>query len=70
MQLNTGIWNNKDDIQEAVRSLHNFTHNWCLNCEETEKKNDLVFRCKECEFHTEMGKEDAMPLGWHRNCPF
>lgn len=41
---------NKDDVTEAVHGLDIFTKNWCLNCKETEEKNDLVFRCKECEF--------------------
>ena len=27
-----------------------------MNCEETEKQKDLVFRCKECEFKTPDGK--------------
>ena len=35
MQLSIEIWDNKDDIQETVKSLHNFTLNWCLNCKET-----------------------------------
>ena len=43
---------NKDDVTEAVHGLDIFTKNWCMNCKETEEKNDLVFRCKECEFST------------------
>lgn len=46
---------NADDIDKAVQGLDQFTKNWCMNCEETEAKNDLVFRCKECEFETEDG---------------
>ena len=41
---------NKDDVTEAVHGLDIFTKNWCMNCKETDEKNDLVFRCKECEF--------------------
>lgn len=41
---------NKDDVKEAVASLDRFTKNWCMNCKETEEKNDLVFRCSECVF--------------------
>lgn len=41
---------NKDDIDKAIAGLDQFTKNWCMNCKETEKKNDLVFRCKECIF--------------------
>lgn len=39
---------NKDDIQQAVKSLDEFTHNFCMNCAETERQNDLIFRCAEC----------------------
>ena len=41
---------NKDDLTEAVRGLDIFTKNWCMNCEEIEKQNDLIFRCNECQF--------------------
>lgn len=41
---------NADNITEAVHGLDVFTKNWCMNCEETQKTNDLVFRCEECEF--------------------
>ena len=37
---------NKDDVTEAVHGLDIFTKNWCMNCKETEEKNDLIFRCK------------------------
>lgn len=47
------IRGNKDDVEKAVDCLNEFTHNWCMNCEETEKQNDLVFRCKECHFFME-----------------
>ena len=32
---------NKDDITEAIHGLDIFTKNWCMNCEEVEKQNDL-----------------------------
>lgn len=44
---------NSDNLTSAVHGLDIFTKNWCMNCAETEKKNDLVFRCRECEFSTE-----------------
>ena len=50
------IKNNKDDVTEAVHGLDIFTKNWCMNCAETYKKNDLVFKCEECEFETEKGE--------------
>lgn len=46
---------NKDDITEAVHGLDIFTKNWCMNCEKTEKSNDLAFRCSECEFQKDNG---------------
>lgn len=46
---------NKDDLTSAVHGLDIFTKNWCMNCAETEKKNDLVFNCQKCEFSTENG---------------
>ena len=41
---------NADNITKAVNGLDTFTKNWCMNCYETEKQEDLIFRCKECEF--------------------
>lgn len=46
---------NSDDITKAVRGLDIFTKNWCMNCEETERQHDLIFRCKECEFRENSG---------------
>ena len=48
-------YGNKDNLTEAVHGLDIFTKNWCMNCEETEKQNDPIFRCKECLF-LEKGK--------------
>ena len=47
---------NADNITEAIHGLDIFTKNWCMNCEETEKQKDLIFRCKECEFGQESGE--------------
>ena len=47
---------NADDTTKAVEGLDQFTKNWCMNCEETEKQEDLIFRCSECEFKTEEEK--------------
>ena len=44
---------NSDNIEKAVQGLDQFTKNWCMNCKETDKTNDLVFRCKECIFEEE-----------------
>lgn len=46
-------YNNKDDISAAIEGLALFCHSYCMNCAETEKQNDLVFRCKECPFYDE-----------------
>lgn len=43
---------NADNLTEAVHGLDIFTKNWCMNCAETEKTNDLVFNCENCEFKT------------------
>lgn len=45
---------NSDNITEAIRGLDIFTKNWCMNCEETKKQNDLVFRCDKCVFNTDI----------------
>ena len=44
---------NADNITKAVEGLDQFTKNWCMNCEETEKQRDLVFRCSNCEFQSD-----------------
>jgi capsid protein len=54
--LRISTYKNRDNITMAVHGLDIFTKNWCMNCKETEKQNDLVFRCKECEFQAEDGK--------------
>lgn len=43
---------NEDNIDKAIQGLDQFTKNWCMNVKETEEKDDLVFRCKGCEFET------------------
>ena len=47
---------NDDNLEKAVEGLDQFTKNWCMNCKETDKTNDLVFRCKECNFEEENGQ--------------
>lgn len=49
------IEENRDDLTKAVYGLDVFTKNWCMNCKETKKQDDLVFRCAKCEFRTEKG---------------
>lgn len=46
------ISGNKDDLTSAVHGLDIFTKNWCMNCTETDRTNDLVFNCQKCEFST------------------
>lgn len=41
---------NRDNIYDAVENLIDFRHNYCLNVKETDQRNDLTFRCKECPF--------------------
>ena len=41
---------NFDNKDEAINGLIQFKHNWCMNVAETEKQNDLTFRCDECLF--------------------
>lgn len=45
---------NQDNPFVAVDGLIQFRHNWCMNVTETEKQNDLVFRCKECHFNDQV----------------
>lgn len=45
-----------DDVTIAVCGLDIFTKHWCMNVEETEKMNELIFRCKQCEFKTSDGR--------------
>lgn len=47
---------NSDNIENAVKGLDVFCHNFCMDCEETEKENDLVFRCDECCFKMADGR--------------
>ena len=46
---------NSDDITKAVGGLDTFTKNWCMKCEETDKRNEPMFRCEECNFKGELG---------------
>jgi len=46
---------NEDNLEKAIEGLDQFTKNWCMNCKETEEKNELVFRCEECNFTNKKG---------------
>ena len=46
---------NHDDLVRAVDGLDTFTKNWCMDCEETTRMNEPMFRCNQCEFATEAG---------------
>ena len=48
--MKIGTYQNKDDLNGAIDGLAKFCHSFCMNCEETEKQGDLIFRCDECEF--------------------
>lgn len=41
-------------LDAALSGLQTFMDNWCMDVEETEKQNDLVFRCKECPFENDV----------------
>lgn len=47
---------NSDNITKAVGDLDAFTKNWCMNCEETERQGNCIFRCNECEFREKNDK--------------
>ena len=53
MNLTNG---NSDNITEAVHGLDIFTKNWCKDCKQTEVEENLIFRCKGCEFETSNGR--------------
>ena len=42
--------NNKDDTHKAIECLDEFTHNWCMDCEETDKQHEPMFKCNKCIF--------------------
>ena len=62
---------NADNTTEAVHGLDIFTKNWCMNCEETKRQSDLIFRCNECEFQQPNGKclVKAFSHKHKHNCP-
>lgn len=41
---------NKDDLNEAIKALDEFTKSWCMDLNKTEEKDEPMFRCDECEF--------------------
>ena len=41
---------NFDNKDGAINGLIQFKHNWCMNVAETDRRNDLTFRCEECQF--------------------
>ena len=41
---------NQDNLKLAIDGLNQFTKNWCMNCKETKKHNQPIFRCSECNF--------------------
>ena len=46
---------NLNNPSDAIEGLIQFRHNWCMNVTETDKQEDLVFRCKECHFNDQVG---------------
>lgn len=55
MKENSYTIGNEDNLEKALEGLGQFCHSWCMNCAETEKQDDLVFRCKQCDFQNENG---------------
>lgn len=43
----------KDYLKKSLEGLGKFCQNWCMDKKETKEKNDLVFRCKCCDFRNE-----------------
>lgn len=41
---------NSDNLVKAVEGLDQFCKNWCMNCAETKRANEPIFRCDECVF--------------------
>ena len=37
-------------FNKAFEGLGQFCQNWCMNVEETQKQEEPIFRCKQCEF--------------------
>lgn len=62
----------KNDATLAVYHLDAFTKNWCLDCRETEKNDEPMFRCKKCEFSIDGGRRCAIKVfanNKHHNYP-
>lgn len=53
MNLKPYIKGCKDDTHSAIDGLNSFTKNWCMDVKLTERRGDLVFRCKKCDFSIE-----------------
>lgn len=53
MNLKPLIKGCKDDKHAAIDGLNTFTRNWCMDVGATERRGDLVFRCKKCDFSIE-----------------
>lgn len=53
MNLKPLIKGCKDDKHAAIDGLNTFTRNWCMDVSATERRGDLVFRCKKCDFSIE-----------------
>ena len=47
--------NNSDNLTVACMALDIFSKSWCMNCKETNKRNNITFRCNECEFQKNNG---------------
>ena len=46
---------NEDNLGNAIQGLDQFTKNWCMDCKQTEEKNEPVFRCDRCIFQKKNG---------------
>lgn len=60
----------KNDFKSTIVALDQFTKNWCIDIDETERTNELTFRCKYCPFC--IGKKicRVKELAYHLNPDF
>ena len=66
MEIKFAVKGNKDDVDTAIDGLSQFCHSFCMNCAETEAKNDLVFRCAECPFDDKKTHKCSVKVFLHR----
>lgn len=60
----------KNGFKSAIVALDQFTKNWCVDIDETERTNELTFRCKYCPFYTGEKICRVKELAYHLNPDF